>query len=234
MDLLLAEWAAIVVVYAFAFATLKSPINKVDNKAERMNEASKQRDAGKRPSSDYVPPKGTERQLFLQKAAETGNAIAQSELAGFYFNAKTIPNHNQLAFKWETLAAQQGYAPAQFHVGLLYAIGEVVPRDDAKAFEWHYKAATQGYSESQEQVSDAYEHGMGVQLDLVQAYKWLKVAIDKGKASFHPIWGNLEYYDWDTAPMRESLEKLAGKMTPEQIAEADRLSNEFVPAFWPH
>lgn len=228
-DSLLAEWAAIAVVYACAFAMVKSPVNEVNTKAERMNEASKQIDAAERLRRDSASRKEERVELLLQGAASTGNAMAQYNLAIFYYNAKTMPNHEELAFKWETLAAQHGYAPSQFDIGLAYAIGKKVPRDHAMAFEWYYKAAMQGYSEAQELVSQAYEDGRGVQLDLVQAYKWLKVAIDKGKLSFNPIWGDLEHYDWDTAPMREHLGRLAGKMTPEQIAEGQRLCNEFVP-----
>jgi TPR repeat protein len=206
----------------------RSPIKTVDNKAKTINEVLKQIAAGERLSRDSVSTKGKADELFLQGAASTGSATAQYKLGRFYLKAKTIPNHHQLEFKWMTLAAQQGYAPAQWNVGLAYAIGEVVPRDLTKAFEWNYKAATQGYSDSQVCLSDAYQHGWGVQLDVVQAYKWLKVAIEKGEAFFNPIWGDLEDYISDSASMRERLEKLIRKMTPEQIAEGERLSKEFV------
>jgi TPR repeat protein len=194
------------------------------------NEASQQFAARERPSSDYVPPNGPGRQLFLEKAAEAGNEIAQYELAMLYSQAETKANNKPLEFKWMTLAAQQGYAPAQFQLGLLYGNGEVVPSDLRRAFEWHYKAAEQGYSDSQVNLFDAYQRGRGVQLDLVQAYKWLKVAIDKGETSHLPFWGPMEERVWDTPSMREMLERLNKEMTPEQIAEGERLANEFVCA----
>ncbi len=57
-----------------------------------------------------------------------------------------------------------------------------------------------------------YGNGMGVTQDLVQAYVWLSLAAAQGNAV---ALGNR-----DTA---------AGLMTPEQIAEAQRLAREWKP-----
>jgi len=195
--------------------------------AKKINKPSEQIDAGETLPRDFVPSKGKGDELFLQGAASTGNAIAQYNLAMFYSQASKTAHNEQLEFKWMTLAAQQGYAPAQFQLGALYALRDGVASDFRKAFEWNYKAAEQGHSDSQVNVSDAYQHGTGVTQDLVQAYKWLKVAIDEGEASYDPLWGAVEDRVWDTPSMEEMLEKLIKKMTPEQIAEGERLSNEF-------
>ncbi len=84
-DSLLLEWVAIAVVYACAFAMLKSPVNEVNTKAERMSGPSKQTDAGEKLSTRFCfTKKKSVYELVLQKAAETGSAFAQNELAGFY------------------------------------------------------------------------------------------------------------------------------------------------------
>ena len=76
-----------------------------------------------------------------------------------------------------------------------------------QALHWFKKAAAQGNSEAQMHLGDAYAHGKGVSVDFVKAHKWLSLAAAKG--------GN-------EAKFR--FEYLLSKMTPGQIAEAQRTS----------
>ena len=43
-------------------------------------------------------------------AAEQGDADAQINLAGMYFNGRGVPQDYKTAVKWHTLAAKQGNA----------------------------------------------------------------------------------------------------------------------------
>lgn len=108
--------------------------------------------------------------------------------------------------------AERGDAEAQYNLGRAYLLGEGVPKDAAEAVKWWRKAAEQGIAEAQHNLGRAYFLGEGVPKDYVQAYLWLNLAAA----------GNLE----QAARIRSLVER---QMTREQIAEAQRLSAQFVP-----
>ena len=85
-----------------------------------------------------------------------------------------------------------------------------MPQDYQQAVEWFTKAAEQGEARAQFTLGVLYDTGEGVPKDLVQSYKWLNLAAGQGKT--------------EAAEVRDEL---TPQMTPEQIAEAQRLSTEF-------
>ena len=62
-------------------------------------------------------------------------------------------------------------------------------------------------------LAELYAKGRGVPQDLVEAYKWLAVAGDQVEPSRVSV----------------TLKDLADKLTPDQLAEAQRRAKEFVP-----
>jgi TPR repeat protein len=97
-------------------------------------------------------------------------------------------------------------------LGLIYQLGEGVPKDYVEAVRWYRLAAEQGDPGAQVDLALVYERGQGVTRDDVQAYMWLNLATARGNI--------------DAAKLRNVLE--AG-MTPDQIAEAQRLAREWKP-----
>jgi uncharacterized protein len=91
-------------------------------------------------------------------------------------------------------------------------IGEGVLPDNAIAAGWYRKAAEQGHSRAQNNLGVMYDRGEGVQQDRVIAHLWFNLAAASGfnKAA-------------------RSRDKLARHMTPEQIAEAQKLAREWKP-----
>lgn len=85
-------------------------------------------------------------------------------------------------------------------------------------------AADQGDADAQYALGDRYGEGKGVPQNYVRAYMWFNLAASQYASSPH-----YELYERD----RESVEKLrdvlARKMTPAQIAEAQRLAREWKP-----
>lgn len=85
-------------------------------------------------------------------------------------------------------------------------------------------AADQGDADAQYALGDRYGEGKGVPQNYVRAYMWYNLAASQYASSPH-----YELYERD----RESVEKLrdvlARKMTPAQIAEAQRLAREWKP-----
>ena len=108
--------------------------------------------------------------------------------------------------------ADQGYASAQFNLGLMYDNGQGVPQDYAAAVSWYRKAADQGNAKAQFNLGYDYANGQGVPQDYVQAHMWANLAAASGYA--------------DAVKNRDIF---AAKMTPAQIAEAQRLASAWKP-----
>ena len=65
----------------------------------------------------------------LRRAAEQGDASAQTSLGWLYMYGQGVPQNDKEALKWFRLAAAQGYANGQYNVGLLYMMGRGVPQN---------------------------------------------------------------------------------------------------------
>ena len=102
--------------------------------------------------------------------------------------------------------AANGDEIAQFNLGVLYAKGQGVPQDYAKARELFEKAAAQGNADGQVRLGMLYAYGGGVPQDYAKAHMWLSLAATQGNK--------------DVAKERD---KVAMKMTPAQLVEAQRL-----------
>ena len=112
--------------------------------------------------------------------------------------------------------AEQGDAISQYNLGLMYDRGVGVPEDDVEAVRWHRLAAEQGYASAQYQLGYMYALGEGVPEDDVLAYMWVNLAAAEGNENAQEI--------------KDILEE---RMSREQIAEAQRLSREWIEAHPP-
>ncbi len=108
-------------------------------------------------------------------------------------------------------AAEQGDAAAQTNLGLMYANGEGVLKDDKAAVKWYRRAAEQGYADAQFNLGVMCHTGDALPKDYVAAYAWYSLAA----------------FDGDEIGA-ESRDEVAKQMTPEQIAEANKLFNELL------
>ena len=146
-------------------------------------------------------------------AAEQGNAIPQFLLGNYYDWGHFVPKDVGKAAMWYRRAAEQGHVQAQFSLGLMLANGrDGVPSDAGEAAMWYRKAAEQGHVKAQFNLGLLYEYGDGVRkdgvpTDYVQAYAWFNLAAAQGLG---------------VAMIARA--ELAVRMTPAQIAEAQKLS----------
>ena len=115
------------------------------------------------------------------------------------------------------LLAKQGHATAQYNLGVFYAKGLGVAQDDAEAVKWYRKAAEQGVADAQYNLGSMYYDGQGVTQDYVQTHMWLNVAA----SSFPP--------GKDRDKALKERDRVAKKMTPAQISEAQKLAREWRP-----
>jgi TPR repeat protein len=117
---------------------------------------------------------------------------------------------------WRPLA-EQGNNDAQVDLASLYLNGNGVPQDYAQALIWERKAADRGNVVAQAAVGAMFEFGRGVPQDNVQAHMWFDLAASRpADSSTHDL-------------ARQYRDELGAKMTPAQIAEAQRLAREWVP-----
>ena len=108
--------------------------------------------------------------------------------------------------------AEKGDYPSQVMLGFMYEKGHGVPQDYAEAVKWYRRAAEQGAAVAQSKLGFSYALGQGVLQDYVLGHMWFALAAAQGN---------------ETA--LEGLNMVAGGMTPEQIAKAERLAREWKP-----
>jgi TPR repeat protein len=125
-------------------------------------------------------------------------------------NGQGVPQDYAEAVKWYRKAADQGLAEAQYNLGSCYAKGQGVPKDLAEMVKWYRKAADQGLAQAQYRLGLCYLDGQGVPRD-VQAYMWLDLAGQTLEQA------------------RKMRDEVGSKMTPQQIAEAQKLSRDWEP-----
>lgn len=120
---------------------------------------------------------------------------------------------------WKVWAAK-GNAEAQTLLGAMYWSGEGVPRDHKEAARLYLLAANQGYARAQNDIGFMLGFGEGIPpQDNVEAYKWLTLAVKGYTAK------NQDRLD----QTRKDLATLAKRMSPAQIAEAERRAKAFKP-----
>ena len=105
-------------------------------------------------------------------------------------------------------------------LGWCYANGEGVPQDFQEAVKWYRKAAEQGHADAQNNLGNRYYKGDGVMRNLVEAYKWFSLASAQGNEIAKKNVQMCRSHRWMG---------VAYSMTPDQIAEAEKLTREFKP-----
>ncbi|MGB1034941.1 MAG: tetratricopeptide repeat protein [Paracoccaceae bacterium] len=113
--------------------------------------------------------------------------------------------------------ARSGNADAEELIGVMYALGLGVARDDQRAFDWYLRASLKGHPGAQSGIGWYYEVGRGIPApDLVRAYMWYALSAIGG--------------DPDAAI---SVEEVVKKMTPEEIAKAHVMIDDYRPWMYP-
>lgn len=183
--------------------------------------------------------------------ADRGHALAQLVLGAMYAGGRGAAQNWAQAAEWRRRAADQGSPEAQTLLGVMYARGEGVAQNDAAAAKWFHKAADQGHAAAQSNLGFMYAKGRGVAQNDAEAAKWFRKAADQGFAEALTIlgaihvkgqgvtqnyvlahmWSNLAAARGDAGALG-NRDHLARMMTPAQIAEAQRLAQEWRPTKW--
>jgi uncharacterized protein len=195
-----------------------------------------------------VPQDYVEAAKWCRLAADQGLAVAQYTLGWMYANGQGVKQDYVEAAKWYRLAADQAYAAAQYRLAIGYANGQGVRRDYVEAAKWNRLAADRGYEAAQYALGWMYVNGLGVPQDYVEAAKWYRLAADQGLAVAQytvglmysngqglprdyvraHMWLNLSAKK-ETENAERDRDLVAQRMSPEQIAEAEKLAREWKP-----
>ena len=109
--------------------------------------------------------------------------------------------------------AKEGDPEAQWFLGGWYVLDKGMPQDYEEAFKWYNSSAQQGYAKAQFTLGGIYFRGKySAPQDFVLAHMWLNLASAQGFGEASTI-----------------RDKLAEKMTPSQIQEAQKLSRKWKP-----
>ncbi len=174
-----------------------------------------------------------------KKKAETGDMVAQRELALIYrYGREGVPRNQAESLKWLRKAAVAGDAAAQVLLGLSYASGSGVPMSKTEPVKWYRKAADQGHALGEYYLGMAHLNGLGVPQRESEAAKWLGKAAVKGDSNAQNVLGQMyaegrgvrkdevealawlthgKYMSESQEMLREALKK---KLTPEQLSKA--------------
>jgi TPR repeat protein len=147
---------------------------------------------------------------WSRKAAEDGQAQAQSILGMNYRDARSVERDHQESFKWFLRAAKQGDVDSQVSVAQMFEDGDSVPQDYVQAVNWYKKAAEHvpdrgGAGAARSSLGFLYMEGLGVRQDYRTAYMYFALSNSK-----------------------ENMQWAAEKMTSSQIAEAQRKAREWI------
>jgi TPR repeat protein len=153
---------------------------------------------------------------FLEPIAKLGAAPAQLTVGLMYAQGLGVPQDYTEALKWYRLAADQGVANAQINLGNMYLQGIGVLPNEAEAAKWFRRAAEQGDAKAQNNLGIMCATGKGVPQDTVQAYKWFSLAASSDQPE-------------DRSNGVKNRDRVASQMTQEQIAQAQKLAQEWKP-----
>lgn len=149
--------------------------------------------------------------------AAEGDARAQSMLGLLHYRGRGVPLDHSEAVKWFRRAADQDDNAARFYLGVMFSEGQGVPQDYAEAAKWYRLAADRGDAQAQYNLGLSYAKGEAGELDNVSAHMWFNLAA----AHFPPS---------DAASRSAAVNNrdlVAKKMTPDQIAEAQKRAREW-------
>ena len=149
---------------------------------------------------------------LLRPLADQGDARAQVAIGALYAEGLGVPQDYAVAMSWFRKAADQNDARAQSNLAYMYHQGLGVPQDYAAAMSWLRKAVDRGEAYAQFNLAMMYRDGEGVPQDYVAAHMWYNLAAAR------------EYQD-----AAKNRDMVAAKMTPAQIAEAQKLASEWKP-----
>ncbi|MCR6645659.1 MAG: hypothetical protein NVV62_14660 [Terricaulis sp.] len=154
-----------------------APLDQTGSEAPVMEPTSAVAEGGPRATSVVAGPLAP-RSVSLEQAAQSGNLVAQYELALQRMGAGRTREGVTLL----RAAADRGLVMAQYRMAKLYERGEGVTADLAAARQWTERAAAGGNRRAMHDLGVYFARGEGAPLDEAAAFRWFRQAAELGVA----------------------------------------------------
>ena len=119
-------------------------------------------------------------QMYLEKAAELGNADAKYGLGKLHLEADPEVYNLEKAGQYLLEAAEAGHSYAQYKLGKLIVEGTIASEDSQEGIRWLRKSAEQDNPHAQYYLGKLYHYGDGVEANQSYAFSLLERAIEQG------------------------------------------------------
>lgn len=156
--------------------------------------------------------------IWIQRAAEGGDAYAAMLLGNAYSKGEGIEKDSVKAVNWWQKAADRGNTEAKYHLAKAYMNGTGIAKDPQKAGSWLTQAADEGYSDAQYLLGRIHHEGIVVEQNQDTAMQWLRRAAANGHMEAVHLLGVIE-----------SLVKAATPLTQETYEELHKRALEHDP-----
>lgn len=143
---------------------------------------------------------------WYAKAAQSGDAESQYQLAIMYANGESRERNLKLSGMWLSYASKQGHLDATHGLGWMYFLGEGVKECKKTALAYFYQAATQNHTESQLLLGKLYYKGEVTRHDPKMALHWLTLASSSGSVDADCLLGRM-YRDMPDDGTGRNLDK---------------------------
>lgn len=184
-------------------------------------------DAAQPQAPKAEPPKKTEYDKLplpqLLAKANANDLTAQFELASRFNYGRDLPKNTDQALRWLRRAAWAGQQDAARLLAVKLYNGYDMTADFTEAMVWARWLANKGDLPGQLMLANMYANGEGTPRDLVQAYMWYAIAAAGGKRDGSKEEPKPEQVQAAT----EQRDKLAGLLTQEQEAQAQKLASDW-------
>ena len=155
-----------------------------------------------------------QRVMQMRQAIENawyGDAEVQFQAGLGFEEGHSVPQSHSEAARWYRRAVREGYSRALTRLGLLYVRGQGVAQNADKGLKLLQQAADKRDSEAHLNLGLLYEEGQAVEQNLVLAHMWFTLAV---RHAHHKA--------------VDARNKVAKKMTPEQLAKAEKLYRQWM------
>ncbi len=210
-------WATLAVANGESTAAAKRAMVEKRMSAEQLADAQYGVGVAYVSGQGIAPNPQRSREWFL-KAATQGHARSQYQIGDSYDKGSGgVAQDYKQAASWFERAAEQGEVRAQSAIGYMYDIGQGVAADPKRAKTWYEKAAAKGNGFAQYNLGSMYGTGRGVERNELQAYVWFIIAEENRSNAA-------------AATAKQSRQLIESSLTPEQVAEGQRLAREWTKA----
>lgn len=116
----------------------------------------------------------------------------------------------------QSLAETADHGYAQYYLGMMYLKGQGTQQNHEEAAKWLRASAEKNIPQAQYNLAKLYMKGQGVPRDYERAYVWYRT----GASHKH-------------AASASGINEAKQNLNEEQLAEADKLSNEYIEKYGP-